>query len=252
MPTKKASRSPASADIHSEQGEYATASRRYSDSKSPSRPRRAVPAWMAATSSLALAGVLIFGPGIWGSDPIPASPGNNSAAAGFARDMQVHQAQAVEMSFLIRERSDDSEIRALAYEIATNQQHQIGQMDAWLRAWKVNDAPPGPPRTWMDGASTGPSTANADPHAGTIEFDGQLPGMASREQFERLDQAEGRRAEALFLELMVTHHKASLEMARSVLELSDDADVTYLARSLIESRTAEIQVMEQLLLTRSS
>lgn len=157
------------------------------------------------------------------------------------------------MSFLIRERSDNSEIRALAYEIATTQQHQIGQMDAWLRAWKVNDdAPPGPPGIWMDGASAGLSTANADPHAGRIEFDGQLPGMASREQFERLDQAEGRRAEALFLELMVTHHKASLEMARSVLELSDDADVTYLARSLIESRTAEIQVMEQLLLTRSS
>src|SRR3546814_10514382 len=37
--------------MHSEQGEYATASRRDSDSKSPSRRRRAVPAWMSATSN---------------------------------------------------------------------------------------------------------------------------------------------------------------------------------------------------------
>src|SRR3546814_13883136 len=37
--------------MHSEQGEYATASRRDSDSKSPSRRRRAGPAWMSATSN---------------------------------------------------------------------------------------------------------------------------------------------------------------------------------------------------------
>ncbi|MFP5315663.1 MAG: DUF305 domain-containing protein, partial [Actinomycetes bacterium] len=41
----------------------------------------------------------------------PQSPGNDSPDAGFARDMQVHHSQAVEMSRIIREQTDDVVLR---------------------------------------------------------------------------------------------------------------------------------------------
>ena len=57
----------------------------------------------------------------------PETPGTNSADAGFARDMQVHHSQAVEMSRIVRDQTDDVVIRTIAYDIAMTQQHQIGQ-----------------------------------------------------------------------------------------------------------------------------
>ena len=53
-------------------------------------------------------------------------PGENSADAGFVRDMRVHRAQAVLISDIIRERSQDPAITMLAFDIAMTQQHQAG------------------------------------------------------------------------------------------------------------------------------
>ena len=44
----------------------------------------------------------------------PGVPGDDSAEAGFARDMAVHHLQAVEMANLVAERSSDAEVRQLA------------------------------------------------------------------------------------------------------------------------------------------
>ena len=48
--------------------------------------------------------------------------------AGFARDMQMHHAQAVDMAMTIYAETDDDELRALAYDIATGQSSQRGEM----------------------------------------------------------------------------------------------------------------------------
>jgi uncharacterized protein (DUF305 family) len=66
-------------------------------------------------------------------------PSDFGADAGFSRDMQAHHAQAVEMALLVRERSDDEELRTVAYDILTSQQQQAGQMYGWLVQW---GAPP--------------------------------------------------------------------------------------------------------------
>src|SRR3954470_19426249 len=48
-------------------------------------------------------------------------PAADSADAGFARDMAVHHQQAVEMSYIVRDRTADEDIRRLAYDIAQTQ-----------------------------------------------------------------------------------------------------------------------------------
>ena len=65
------------------------------------------------------------------------APAEGSAEAGFARDMQSHHAQAVEMALIVREKSTDPVLRSVAYDIATSQQQQSGQMYAWLEMWQL-------------------------------------------------------------------------------------------------------------------
>jgi uncharacterized protein (DUF305 family) len=55
-------------------------------------------------------------------------PGNDSAEAGFARDMIVHHAQAVQMAEIIRDKTNSDDMRLLAADISLTQQGQIGIM----------------------------------------------------------------------------------------------------------------------------
>ena len=61
-------------------------------------------------------------------------PGDDSAEAGFARDMMVHHAQAVQMAEIVRDKTQSDDIRLLASDIALTQQAQIGIMQGWLQA----------------------------------------------------------------------------------------------------------------------
>ena len=74
---------------------------------------------------LAVAAVVFFGLAVWlylSGRP----PGDGSPEAGFARDMIVHHAQAVEMAEIVRDRTENEEIRILATDIALTQQAQMG------------------------------------------------------------------------------------------------------------------------------
>ena len=74
----------------------------------------------------------------------PTYPDAGSADAGFARDMQVHHNQAVEMSMIVRDNTEDETLRSIAYDIALTQQQQAGQMYAWLEEWGLPQSDPQP------------------------------------------------------------------------------------------------------------
>lgn len=181
----------------------------------------------------------LLGVAIAGSD----APADDSAEAGFARDMQTHHAQAVEMSMIIRDRTDDEEIRRLAYDIALTQQQQIGQMAGWLTLWGLPQTGTTPPMTWMqaDPGMTGHEMGGqpADP--------GTMPGMAGPADVQALADADGEEAETRYLELMIAHHGGGVTMAQAILDASDDPVVTRLARTIVTSQQAEIDAMTALL-----
>src|SRR5829696_227870 len=83
----------------------------------------------------------------WRSAP----PADDSPEAGFARDMATHHAQAVEMAFVIRDKSSDQELRALAYDIIVTQSAQRGVFMGWLQAWGLPQASRLPRMAWMPG-----------------------------------------------------------------------------------------------------
>lgn len=180
----------------------------------------------------------------------PQAPADDSPEAGFARDMQVHHGQAVQMAFQIRDKTDDPTLRALAYDIITSQQQQIGQMYGWLARWGLPQAPDGPPMTWMRG--TGDMTGTGMGQRDMPMDGGRMPGMASAADLQRLRSATGREAEVLFLRLMTAHHRGGIAMASAVLAMTDRPEVRTLARTIVSAQRAEIEQMRQLLRDRGA
>lgn len=180
--------------------------------------------------------------------PMP-MPSDSSAEAGFARDMQVHHGQAVEMSLLVRERSDDPEIRLLALDIATAQTQQQGQMFAWLAMWGLPQTSSAPEMDWLSRPVLDGS-AGHEGHGGHTPGE-PMPGVASFEQMQALQNATGVDAERLFLELMIAHHQGGVEMAEAVLARSDNPQVRALAEGMVKLQQKELDYMAELLAARS-
>ena len=184
------------------------------------------------------------------SAPVSSNPSTTSAEAGFARDMRVHHAQAVDMSMIVRDETDNAEIRLLAYDIAMTQQSQAGQMLGWLAEWHLATTSPEPQMTWM----TRPPLTGTDAHShGTMlahTAGDPMPGLATTEQMSKLKTLEGVEAERYFLELMIAHHKGGIEMAEAVLDRSTERVVVQLATGIVKSQSAELELMEGLLAKR--
>jgi uncharacterized protein (DUF305 family) len=162
------------------------------------------------------------------------------ADAGFARDMQTHHLQAVEMGFLVRERSTDEAVRTLAFDIITSQQQQAGQMYGWLVQWGLPQTGERAPMAWV-GGEHGTHAAAGTP----------MPGLATAAQLDELRAARGVEADRIFLRLMIAHHRGGVEMADAALADARTDEVLTLARAISRAQTAEITLMEGMLRDRS-
>lgn len=162
-------------------------------------------------------------------------PGNSSAEAGFARDMSVHHAQAVEMAEIVRDRTEDEQIRILAADMALTQQAQIGRMQGWLDVWGLPATGTEPPMAWM-GHPT----------------EGRMPGMATPEEINELRNMPVPEMDRQFLRLMIPHHQAAIPMAQAALESSDRPEVEQLAEAIVASQESEIENMQEMLRERGA
>ncbi|WP_371612227.1 DUF305 domain-containing protein [Streptomyces clavifer] len=192
-----------------------------------------------------------------GAAAAPRAPSAESADAGFARDMAVHHQQAVEMSFLVRDRTRDEDVRRLAYDIANTQANQRGMLLGWLDLWELpKTAPDGQgPMAWMSGGhgSHDAGGSHGTGGAGFAAHDGALmPGMATRTELARLGRAEGERAEILFLQLMTDHHKGGIPMARGCVERCTVGVEKRLARGMVEGQRSELDLMADMLAARGA
>ena len=163
----------------------------------------------------------------------PGPSAEGSADAGFARDMAVHHAQAVQMAEAIRFRTADPAIRTLASDIALSQQAQIGQMAGWLESWGLPATGRQPPMAWMGHRTTA-----------------SMPGMATRAEVTAISQVPLGEAEIPFLQAMIRHHQGGVVMAEGLLPRSRRREVRRLAEKIIAAQQSEIQAMSDLLNAR--
>ncbi|MDX3374201.1 DUF305 domain-containing protein [Streptomyces sp. ME02-6991-2A] len=219
---------------------------RTADSEGRGRTRRV--RWVAGGAvvlALVLAGVAAFASARGdGGSGVPAA---DSADAGFARDMAVHHQQAVEMSFIVRDRTDDEDVRRLAYDIANTQANQRGMLLGWLDLWELPKiAPDGAgPMAWMgDGDSHGDHAAGSG--------GGFMPGMATKDELKRLGGLRGEQAEVFFLQLMTDHHTGGVSMAEACASLCAVPVEKRLARGMVEGQQSELGLMRDMLAARGA
>lgn len=182
------------------------------------------------------------------------TPSADSADAGFARDMSVHHQQAVEMSFIVRDRTRDDEVRRLAYDIANTQANQRGMMLGWLDLWGLPKlSADSEPMAWM-AQEGGHGSHTGHPGHGTHEAkDGSLmQGMATRTDLGRLGKASGKQAEIEYLQLMLIHHNGGISMAEGCVKLCTVDTERSLAQGMVDAQRSEVELMVDLLHKRGA
>lgn len=168
------------------------------------------------------------------------APGTDSADA-FARDMAVHHQQAVDLSFIVRDRTDDEEVRRLAYDVINTQANQRGMLIGRLNVWGLLTVSRKPPMAWMHHAE------KHEPHDGSL-----MPGMATNTHIEKLRKAEGRAAEVLYLQLMTEHHRGGVDMARGAVDMAEDEQLKDLAEGMVRGQKSEMKLMADMLDARGA
>lgn len=188
--------------------------------------------WIAGTA----AAIVLLAVGYLAGFFTPAltAPGDNSAEAGFARDMSTHHAQAVAMSMIAWQNATNPDVKQLAYAIATTQQAQVGMMQTWLKDWNLQPTGSKPPMSWMPGG--------AEQLVG-----GLMPGMATTDQLNELTAAKGKQVDILFCQLMLRHHLGGIHMVQGVLQVTKDKNVRELAEAMLNGQESEVNSLQNLL-----
>ncbi|MBK6012281.1 DUF305 domain-containing protein [Streptomyces sp. MBT53] len=177
-----------------------------------------------------------------GDNKSAAVPTAGSADAGFARDMAVHHQQAVEMAYIVRDRTKNTEVRGLAYDIAQTQANQRGMLLGWLSLWDLPVTSADGYMTWMPMGGMGHQVK-----------DGSLmPGMATNTELGRLGKLSGKQAEVLYLQLMYAHHMGGIDMARACAQQCTVPQEKTLAQGMVDAQQSEMKVMADLLRERGS
>lgn len=206
-----------------------TRDRHDSPGRGPNRRGFVVP--MPATRlAMGLLAVIVVGVVVLAWQMWPKDPGGDSPEAGFLRDMYTHHSQAVGIGMIIRDRTEDPELEALATDIALTQSTQMGTMLGYLDLWDISLGSSEPAMAWM-GHPT----------------EGLMPGMATPEDIERLESLPVAEAEVLFLGLMIRHHQGGVEMAQAYLERGDQDQVAFMANRIVLLQDSEIDTMNAML-----
>lgn len=113
----------------------------------------------------------------------------------FMQGMIGHHAQALEMTALLKTRTDSDDMRKLAYRIELSQADEIKMMQEWL---------------------TRRGQTLPDPHAHHAHGATLMPGMLTQDEMARLAAAKGAGFDQLFLEYMIKHHAGALVMVEEL------------------------------------
>ena len=122
-------------------------------------------------------------------------------------------------------------LRLIAREIIVNQSNESGRMVQLLRIF--------------DAAETN-ETDQVMGWMGEPTPLAQMPGYATDEQMQALQQSRGSEADKLFAELMIAHHEGGLHMAEHIGMHGKNTEVRAMAASMVKAQSGEISEMEKL------
>lgn len=171
------------------------------------------------------------------------APGANDADIAFAQMMIPHHAQALAMSELAEKAGASPAVQTLADRIDGAQRPEIVFMAGWLTD-RGQDAPT------ADDIKSGDMAMMAQghgSHGSHVMAPGEMPGMATEAELDRLADARGAAFDRLYLTLMIRHHRGAIEMASDVLRGGSEQQINELASGIAADQGAEIDRMQDLL-----
>lgn len=157
-------------------------------------------------------------------------PGPGSVDAGFYLDMAAHHEQGVQLALIELANGENPVVLGFAQEVVIFQQYELGLMDEQLREWGLG-------RADREDVAMGWMGAPVPQEA--------MPGLATDEQIDELQAAEGEAADALFLELLAEHHRGAVHMATYAAENADSSAVRALAQRMARNQAIEINEFAQ-------
>lgn len=196
------------------------------------------------------AGVSIVQPGAPGQSNKTLTPETASAAPRrpseadikFMQGMIMHHAQAVEMTELLRTRSQNTEVQALGKRISISQTDEM----RFMRQWLTDRGLPLSGNGSMDMA--GMDMAGMDHmDMGPMPM---MPGMLTPEQMKALAAATGPAFDHLFLTGMIQHHTGALTMVKDLFAspgAGQDPQLFDFASDVDNTQQAEIDIMRHML-----
>lgn len=146
----------------------------------------------------------------------------NSADFRYAQMMIEHHEQALVLSALVPGRGASTSVQRLSERITAGQKPEIGAMDGWLKN------------------NGGDKRKASHDHSA-------MPGMATEDQLRQLRAARGKAFDALFLDLMITHHQGAITMATEVLADGNNVTIEEMATDVVAQQTVEIDRMRNLM-----
>lgn len=155
----------------------------------------------------------------------------------FMKGMIMHHAQAVEMTDMIKSRTENKSIRLIGARIAQSQVDEMAFMKRWLELRGETAS--------MQMAHSEPASMSGHHHHSAL-----MPGMLSAKQMEALKNAKGAEFERLFLTGMIQHHNGALVMVKDLFDTAgagQDAELFNFASDVDSGQRAEIKSMQNLL-----
>ncbi|MGJ7441779.1 DUF305 domain-containing protein [Aquipuribacter sp. MA13-6] len=157
----------------------------------------------------------------------------------FMQDMIGHHAQAIVMTSMVQERSENESLQLFVERMDITQVGEIEQMQDWLED-KGEEVPAWDP---VFGAQGGHSD-------GMMMMDGDLmPGMATEDEMAALEAATGEEFDRLFIELMTRHHEGAITMVQELFAEGggEEMMVFQLAGHIESDQNIEIDRMRTML-----
>lgn len=157
--------------------------------------------------------------------------GPTEADTSFMQGMIMHHAQAVEMTDLMRTRTQNKVLQALGKRISISQTDEMRYMKDWLE-------------------ERGKSASMGHEHMHHTGSMAMMPGMLSPEQMKALEKASGRTFDRLFLTGMIQHHNGALIMVEELFDTpgaGQDSVLFDFATDVDNTQRAEIEIMKGML-----
>ena len=206
------------------------------------------------SSSLIASEAPIIQPGVPGQKGILISSEDASQIADssftqadvqFMKAMIPHHEQALVMSKMAPERTNNEEVLEIAGRIEKSQADEIEFMKSWLTERGAG----------ITSSAQDKHNHHDHKHHNMRAIDhSKMKGMATKKQLSELQSAESTKFDQLFLKLMIAHHDGAVEMVRDLRKQPGsayDSSLNEFASDVSNDQTVEIERMNKILVNLS-